>query len=294
MAASVRKTSGGVVGDPPGEPEIALASCAPIMSDLPFIPPAVQPYVPLVVGIVTALLIFVLGWILAGWTYRLVTKLLSHRRIDQTVVRFLASLAQWAVIAAAVITALARVGVETTSLVALLGTAGLAIGLALQGNLSHVASGVMLLMFRPITIGDIVEVAGKTGRVEDIGLFSTTLITPDLTKIIIANGAVAGNPITNYTTLGKPRAAVRVVVPANNDVARVTEVLEAAARSVDTVLNDPPPKAVIAVSDPNLLTFDVLAHSRPSDFILMQPAVRRAVLEYLARAGIIVPKPKPA
>ncbi len=101
---------------------------------------------PLIVGIVTALIIFLFGWLVAGWIHRLVTALLRKRRVDEAVVRFLGSFAQWAVIAAAIITALARVGVETTSLVALLGTAGLAIGLALQGNLSHFASGVMMPM----------------------------------------------------------------------------------------------------------------------------------------------------
>lgn len=261
------------------------------MTELPFIPAALQPYMPLIVGIVTALVIFVLGWIIAGWVHGLVTKLLRKRKIDEAVVRFLASLAQWAVIAAAIITALARVGVETTSLVALLGTAGLAIGLALQGNLAHFASGVMLLLFRPIAIGDVVEVAGKTGEVEEIGLFATTLHTPDLTKIIIANGAVTGAPITNFTALGKPRAAIRVVVAAGNEVGKVIDVLEASARSVDMVLSDPPPAAVFSISEPSQLTFDVMVHSKPGDFIPMQPAVRRALYEGLTKADISLPTP---
>jgi small conductance mechanosensitive channel len=261
------------------------------MSDLPFIPSALQPYMPLIVGIVTALVIFVLGWIVAGWVHGLVTRLLRNRKIDEAVVRFLASLAQWAVIAAAIITALARVGLETTSLVALLGTAGLAIGLALQGNLAHFASGVMLLLFRPIAIGDNVEVAGKSGKVEEIGLFATTLVTPDLTKIIIANGAVTANPITNYTTLGKPRAAIRVVVAAGNDVGKVIDLLEAAARSVDLVESDPAPAVVFAVAEPAQLTFDVMVHAKPNNFGAMQHAVRRAVYEALAKANIAMPMP---
>ncbi|MFV8753644.1 mechanosensitive ion channel family protein [Nannocystaceae bacterium ST9] len=261
------------------------------MTDLPFIPDALQPYMPLIVGSVTALVIFLLGWVIAGWVHGLVTRLLRIRKIDEAVVRFLASLAQWAVIAAAIITALARVGVETTSLVALLGTAGLAIGLALQGNLSHFASGVMLLLFRPISIGDVVEVAGKTGEVHEIGLFGTTLITPDATKIILANGSVTGGAIINYTALGKPRAAVRVIVAAGNDVGKVCEVLEAAARSVDMVLKDPAPAAVFSIVEPAQLTFDVMVHSKPGDFIPMQPAVRRAVYEHLAKANIALPTP---
>lgn len=258
------------------------------MNDLPFIPVALQPYMPLIVGIVTALVIFIVGWIVAGWVHGLVARLLRRRNVDEAVIRFLAALAQWAVIAAAIITALARVGLETTSLVALLGTAGLAIGLALQGNLAHFASGVMLLLFRPIRIGDSVEVAGKAGIVEEIGLFATTLITPDLTTIIIANGAVTGNPISNFTTIGKRRAAIRVVVAATNDVGKVAEVLEAAARSVDTVASDPPPSAVLMVADPSQLTFDVLAHSTTADFGTMQALLRRAIHEALAKHGILL------
>lgn len=261
------------------------------MNDLPFIPESLQPYMPLIIGSVTALVIFTIGWILAGWLHGIVLKLLRRRKIDEAVVRFLASLAQWAVIAAAIITALARVGVETTSLVALFATAGLAVGLALQGNLSHFASGVMLLLFRPISIGDVVEVAGKTGKVDEIGLFATTLITPELTKIIIANSAVTGAPITNFTTLGKPRAAIRVVVAAGNDIGKVVEVLENAARSVELVLQDPAPAAVFSISEPNQLTFDVLVHAKPGDFGAMQPAVRRAVYDALAKANIALPVP---
>ncbi len=261
------------------------------MTDLPFIPDALQPYMPLIVGSITALVIFILGWIVAGWVHGLTTKLLRGRKIDEAVVRFLSSLAQWAVIAATIITALARVGVETTSLVALLGTAGLAVGLALQGNLSHFASGVMMLLFRPIAIGDVVEVSGKVGKVEEIGLFATTLITPDATKIIIANGSVTGGPITNYTALGMPRAAVRVIVAAGNDIGKVREVLEAGAASVGMVLKDPAPLAVFAICEPNQLTFDVLVHSKPDDFIPMQPEVRRAVYEHLAKANIALPIP---
>ncbi len=261
------------------------------MTELPFIPDALQPYMPLIVGSVTALLIFLFGWIVAGWVHGLVTKLLRNRKVDEAVVRFLAALAQWAVIAAAIITALARVGVETTSLVALLGTAGLAVGLALQGNLSHFASGVMLLLFRPISIGDVVEVAGKTGEVHEIGLFGTTLITPDSTKIIVANGAVTGGPITNYTALGQPRAQVRVMVASGNDIGKVREVLEAAAGTVAMVLKSPAPEAVFVNCEPDKLTFDVMVNSKPGDFIPMQPAVRRALYEHLAKANIELPVP---
>src|SRR5690606_32936662 len=117
--------------------------------------------------------IFIIGWMLSKWTHTLVAKALHGRKVDQSLVRFLAALAQFAVLAVTVITALAQVGIQTTSLLALLGTAGLAIGLALQGNLAHFASGVMILLFRPFTVGDYVEAGSKTGTVHEVGLFAT-------------------------------------------------------------------------------------------------------------------------
>jgi len=262
------------------------------MTDLPFIPDALQPYMPLIVESVTAIIIFVLGWMVAGWTHGLVAKLLRARKVDEAVVRFLASLAQWAVIAAVIITALARVGVETTSLVALLGTAGLAIGLALQGNLSHFASGVMMLLFRPLSIGDYVEVAGNKGTVEEIGLFATTLISPDNTKLIIANGSVTGNVIVNYTTLDKPRAAIKIAVAYGSKIPEVVRLLEAAAKSVPQVLAEPAPLIVFVDLGDSGMAFEVKVCSKPQHFIDMQNDVRRAVYEQLEQAKIEIPFPQ--
>ncbi len=261
------------------------------MENLPFIPVALQPYMPLIVGAVTALVIFLVGWIAAGWVHGLVVRMLRRRSIDEAVVRFLASLAQWLVIAAAVIAALARVGLETTSLVALLGTAGLAIGLALQGNLAHFASGVMLLLFRPIAIGDVVEIGGKIGAVEEIGLFGTTLVNVDNHKIIIPNGAVTGGPLTNFTALGKPRATIKVTLPHGTDVAQVVGILESSAAAVPGVLADPAPLALFVEIDAAGMMFELKVCAKPADFAAMQAPVRSAVYEALAKAGISMPVP---
>jgi small conductance mechanosensitive channel len=137
------------------------------MHDLP-VPEALRPYMPLIVGSVTALLIFIIGTVVASWAYALVVRALTKRKVEASLVGFLASLTRWLVLAAAVIVALERVGLQTTSLVALLGSAGIAIGLALQGNLSHFASGVMILLFRPFCVGDYIEAGGKEGSVDAV------------------------------------------------------------------------------------------------------------------------------
>jgi small conductance mechanosensitive channel len=258
------------------------------MTEIP-VPEALQPYMPLIVGIVTALLIFTIGWLAAKWISTLVVKLLRRRSVDESLIRFLAALIKVAVLAATVIAALAQVGVQTTSLVALLGSAALAIGLALQGNLSNFASGVVLLLFRPFTIGDFIDGAGKTGTVEEIGLFATTLTTPENHRVIIPNTSLTGGPITNFTTLGKRRATIQVGVAYGSDVRQVVEVLREAVSSCEQVLADPEPRIVFAEFGASSLDFNVMIWMLTPDFIMTQHAARIAIYERLDAAGIEIP-----
>lgn len=258
------------------------------MNDIP-VPESIEPYMPLIVGIVTALLIFGIGWLLAKWTHTLVAKLLRRRALDESLVRFLAALMQFTVLAATVIAALSQVGIETTSLVALLGSAGIAIGLALQGNLSNFASGVMLLLFRPFTVGDFVEGGGKTGTIEEVGLFATKMTTPENHRVIVPNGSITTNPITNFTTLGKRRATVSVGVAYGSDIDEVTELLLEAGRSVENVLTDPEPSVAFTGFGASSLDFSVHVWSLTSNFLEIQSGVRKAIYDHLAGAQIEIP-----
>jgi small conductance mechanosensitive channel len=244
---------------------------------------------PLIIGLVTALLIFVVGWILSKWIYKLAARVMHRRHLDESLVRFLASLAQYSVLAATVITALAQVGVETTSLIALLGAAGLAVGLALQGSLSHFASGVMLLVFRPFTIGDYVEAGGKTGTIEEIGLFATTLTTPDNHRVTIPNTSVTNNPITSFTMLGKRRATIDVGVAYGADIDRTTSLLVEAASASGLVLADPEPAAVFVNFGASSLDFSVRVWANNADFGPVQHVTRKAIYDRLNAAGIEIP-----
>ena len=131
----------------------------------------------LAMNVLYAGVILAVGWTASTWTRGLLLRVLRMRKLDEALVRFLASIAQYGVLAAAVIAALEEVGINATSLVAVFGAAGLAIGLALQGSLSNFASGVMILFFRPFDLGDVINAGGHTGKVEDIGLFATTFTT---------------------------------------------------------------------------------------------------------------------
>ena len=148
--------------------------------------------------VLAALIIFVVGRMAAGWVRKLTRTGLERGEVDATLVPFVAKLVYWAVMAVVVIAALNRLGVATTSVVAIFGAAGLAVGLAMQGTLSNFASGVMLLIFRPFDLGDYVDAGGITGSVMEIGIFATTLKSPDNIRITVPNSQIYGSTISNF------------------------------------------------------------------------------------------------
>jgi small conductance mechanosensitive channel len=248
-----------------------------------------EPYEGLIVGGATALLILIIGWIISKWVNSLTRKVLLGRKIDEALSRFLGQIAQYVVLAAALIAALEAVGVVTTSLIAILGSAGLAVGLALQGNLGHFASGVMILFFRPFGLGDIISAGGHTGLVDDIGLFATTLKTPDNEKAIVPNGGVTGGPIVNHTVLGQRRGSIEVGVAYGSDLAKVIEILEKAAKRADLVLADPAPAVAFVGLGASSLDLVVMPWSTSDDYLGMLHNVRTAVYEELNAAGVDIP-----
>lgn len=154
-------------------------------------------YGPPIVG---TLLFLLVAFIVSGWIGRLVRRAVARTRVDETVAGFLGHIVRWGLMVLAVIACLGVFGVETTSFAAVIGAAGLAIGLALQGSLSSLAAGVMLLTFRPFKAGDYISVAGEGGTVAEIDLFATCLDTPDNRRVIIPNSQVFGAVIENYWT----------------------------------------------------------------------------------------------
>jgi len=242
-----------------------------------------------VLPLAKAALIIAAGFWVSGIAGKFAVRQSRNAKFTEALARFLGQGTRYLVLALAVITAASEVGIETTSLVALLGSAGIAIGLALQGTLSHFASGVMLLIFRPFDIDDRITAAGHTGVVEQVGLFATTLITPTHDTIVIPNGAVAGGSIVNHSRRGKMRGSVGVGVAYGADVAQVTEVLENAAKSVDTVLSDPGVGVGFVELGASSLDFTVFFHVLPADFVATTGKVRKAVYDSLNEAGIDIP-----
>lgn len=233
------------------------------MEDLP-VPEALQPFMPLVVGLVSALLIFAVGFFVAKWVRKLAVRAARVGKLDDSLAEFLGSLAWALVLAATVITSLEHVGVQTTSLLALLGSAGLAIGLALQGNLAHLASGVLILVTRPFQVGDYVEIGGKEGRVVLVSILNTTLISVDNETHIFPNGAVLGARITNFSTQGSRR--IHVSLSANvGDLDALVDELEVAAKRSALVLRDPEPIIGFMKTTGTTIEVRVSAYCKPAD-----------------------------
>lgn len=253
------------------------------------LPDSFDPYAPMFVGALTALVILTIGWLLSKWVHRMIVKVCVKKNLDEALGRFLASIMRYAILAAAVIAALGRVGVESTSLVAILGAAGLAVGFALQGSLSNFAAGVMMLLFRPIDIGQRVSVAGHTGAVEEIGLFATTMTTPDNETIIIPNSKITDDSIINYARLGKVRANVSIGVAYGSDIGKAMQVIQKACASSDRVLADPAPDVAFAGFGASSLDLLARPWALPDDFPAMQHNVRIAIYEALDAAGIEIP-----
>lgn len=189
--------------------------------------------------VIFAIIIFLIGIRVAKVCEKLTKKAIEKKKVDKAVGSFLASIVYALVFAATVLMALSQVGIETTSFIAILGAAGLAVGLALQGSLSNFASGVLIIILRPFKSGEFIDAAGHSGSVSKIEIFSTELLTPDNKTIIVPNSAIMGGAIVNYSRQATRRVDIMVGVSYDACLKETRVVLEKVIKSNDKVLNDP-------------------------------------------------------
>ncbi len=199
------------------------------------------------VKVIAAIAIFIIGrWVAKGFQ-SITKKLMDKRNVDPTITGFVGNLTYMGLLVFVIIAALGQLGIQTTSFIAILGAAGLAIGLALQGSLSNFAAGFLMLIFKPFKVGDYVEAAGVSGTVEMIQLFTTTLITPDNKTIIIPNANVTGGNIVNYTVKGTRRVDMVFGIAYKDDIDKAKQIIADVLGKDDRILKDPPMQ--IAVSE---------------------------------------------
>jgi len=246
-------------------------------------------YGPSVVGV---LVFLIAAYIIAGIVGRLVRKALERSKVDTTLSAFFGNVAKWTILVLALIGCLGVFGVETTSFAALIGASALAIGLAFQGSLSNLAAGVMLLIFRPFTSGDVVKVAGELGKIEEIDLFVTKMDTPDNRRIILPNSSVFGSTIENITHHPTRRVDVAVGVEYPADLDRTREVLEAAAAAVPNTLSDPPAQIILLNLGDSSVDWQVRVWANTEDYWTVLDAATRQVKKSLDEAGLGIPFPQ--
>lgn len=198
------------------------------------------------IRVITAIIILVFGRWAARVSRDLIQKILTKNEVDQTLVKFVCGLSYIAFLAFVVIAALNQLGIQTASFIAIVGAAGLAVGLALKDSLSNFASGLMMIVFKPFRVGDFVEAGGTSGEVEEIQIFTTRLKTPDNKTVIIPNSKVMGDNITNYTLKGSRRVDMVFGIGYQDDIDKVRQLIRQIVTSDPRVFKDPEP--VIAVS----------------------------------------------
>lgn len=248
--------------------------------------------VPWGIRIALALAIFIVGRIVVSIVVGATQKFMNSRGMDEILVKFLCSILRWVLLLFVVIAALSQLGVDTTSLVALLGAAGLAIGFSLQSSLSNFASGVMLIIFRPFTKGDFVEVAGTSGSVDAIGIFTTTLTTPDNKEVIVPNGAVYSNNITNYSARPTRRVDMVFGISYDDDIRQAKKLLEEIVAADDRVLAEPAPVVALGELADSSVNFLVRPWVNASDYWGVMWDTTEAVKLKFDEAGISIPYPQ--
>lgn len=198
------------------------------------------------VNIAAALLTLLIGYIAANILSGGVVKVMQTRKLDTTVTHFVGSILKYTILVFVVIAALGRVGVQTASFVAIIGAAGLAIGLALQGSLSNFAAGFLLIIFRPIKAGEFIEVAGTAGVVQSVQLFTTTLTSGDNKMVVVPNSAILNGTIVNYSRMDTRRVDMTFGIGYGSDLRKAKQILELLVNEEPRILKDP--EAVIAVA----------------------------------------------
>lgn len=241
---------------------------------------------------VYAIAILVAAYLLAGFAKKRITALSEKTdKIDPLLAGFFASMAKYAILAISVIFVLGRFGIETTSLVAIIGAAGLAIGLALQGTLSNLAAGVMLVAFRPIKVGDVVEVAGQTGKTTAVTLFTTELTTPDNVQIIIPNNDVWSSSIVNYSAHDTRRVDLVFGVGYGSDLKQAETIITDMIKAQDAILADQDVFVKVTNLGDSSVDFTVRVWCKAVDYWDVKFALTRDVKEAFDAGGIDIPYP---
>lgn len=252
----------------------------------------VNKYLDYATNLLAALAIFIIGKWITGWIVKLIRVAMEKRKTDPVLVSFISSLAQGALLALVVITALGTLGVQTTSFAALIAAAGLAIGLALQGSLSNFASGVLIILFRPFKVGDFIDAGGTMGIVEEVGILFTILKTPDNKKIIAPNTALMGGVITNFSANPTRRVDMTFGVSYSDDLDKVEQTIKSVILGDARILEDPAPQVAVISHGDNSINFVCRPWVKKEDYWDVLFDTHKKIKQRFDEEGISIPFPQ--
>jgi small conductance mechanosensitive channel len=239
-----------------------------------------------------AILTLLIGlWIISGIT-KLIKLSMERSKVDPTLIPFMSSLVSWVLKVLLFISVASMIGIATTSFIAVLGAAGLAIGLALQGSLANFAGGVLVMIFKPYKVGDLIESQGHLGVVKEVQIFNTILIAPQSKQVIIPNGATSNGSIVNYTVEGKIRVDLSVGVSYDADIDKTKAVLMEVLVANDKVMQDPAPFVGVLEMADSSVNFAVRPHCLPKDYWDVFFSVNEEVKKALDKNAISIPFPQ--
>ncbi|MCB9987804.1 MAG: mechanosensitive ion channel [Rhodospirillales bacterium] len=244
------------------------------------------------IRIVTAIAIFLIGKWIVKKVVNVIKHMMEKAKVDKTLVSFFGNVMYAVALAFVVIAALSQLGIETTSLAAIMAAAGLAVGMALKDSLGNLASGVMIILFRPFKIGDFIEAGGTSGIVEEITIFTTMMKTPDNKAVIVPNGAITSGNITNFSAKDTRRIDMVIGVSYGDDLAKVKKVLTKILEKDDRVLKDPEPFiGVMALADSSV-NFAVRPWVKSADYWTTMTDLQEIIKVTFDKEGISIPFPQ--
>lgn len=238
-----------------------------------------------------AIIIFVVGRIIAKFISRQLKRILINRQVDPTVVKFVSALSYYAIIIMTLVAVLGQLGVQTASIVAVIGAAGLAVGLALQGSLSNFAAGVILIIFRPFKVGETVVINNQRGVIDSIQIFSTSIVTPTNEVVVIPNGQVVSANIINYSRLPERRLDLVINVGYNSDIQKVYQVLNQAVNQTSNILTTKKSTIRLDVLDASSMNFNVLVWTLNENYGALKAELLENIKNALTENNINIPYP---
>ena len=251
-----------------------------------------EPSIRYGLNLLFAILIFLVGKWISKRIVRVVERLMTKSRMDVTLASFVSNVLYSLLLVLVIITALSKLGINTTSAVAILGGMALAVGMALKDQLSSFAAGVMIIVFRPFVVGDQVEIAGIIGKVQQIKIVFTELLTANNQTVIIPNSEITTSPITNYTTQMTRRVQLPIGVGYGADIKKTREIMLRIANSDERVLADPEARVGVTSLGDNAVELTLYAWTQTSDYFLTSQALTEEIKIALDEAGIDIPFPQ--